>query len=263
MPLFTGGKGIGKSDMLEALLPYGWVRYFSLKENEVEMARAIGKNPISYINELAGMKKSSYERIKSFITQSTSFYRRMYREDYTDQPRRGIVVADSNDAEPLPVDDDGQRRWAVIKVARKQLDADITPGRLIEASREQLYAEALHRYRAGERANPDPETERLIRLSGTAAQDVNMMLSDYIDAVTNADGKLLLHSWDTGAPDPNSAQWFSLPELKREIERRFDGKPVNFHQREWRRELLRRGYQRKRIRVKGAKPENTQRWHRN
>jgi hypothetical protein len=83
-------------------------------------------------------------QIKSFITSQVDAFRRPYGRDVSDVPRGCVIVGTTNEQRFL-VDSSGSRRFWVVPVGRA---VDIA--RLAEW-RDQLWAEASHAYRLGER----------------------------------------------------------------------------------------------------------------
>lgn len=92
--------------------------------------------------ELAALKRAELEGIKSFITCRTDRFRPAYGRRTVAHPRRCAFAGTTNNSEYLR-DGTGNRRFWPIKCTRIDLDA-------LARDRDQLWAEALHRVRAGE-----------------------------------------------------------------------------------------------------------------
>lgn len=108
-----------------------------------EGVRALSRKWLWCWDELAGLGKRERAALDGFITRSTDQLRPLYR-DFIDHPRSTVIVATAN-PEDLLDNPEGLRRWWVVQVARRMEANEIV------AIRDQLWAEALHRYRARER----------------------------------------------------------------------------------------------------------------
>jgi hypothetical protein len=95
------------------------------------------------IPELAAMRKSYREAIKNFLGKECDDYLAKYEVHQTKHPRQCIFAGTSNDIDVLNSLDDNTRFWpvAVNKYDREWL----------LANKRQLWAEAKHRYLAGEK----------------------------------------------------------------------------------------------------------------
>jgi predicted P-loop ATPase len=94
--------------------------------------------------ELARVNRSTIEVVKSFISRQVDRYRPPWGRFSQDFPRSCVFVATTN--EDAPLQDSENRRYLPVRIGGQ--DADIAA---IEAARDQLWAEAVHRYKAGER----------------------------------------------------------------------------------------------------------------
>lgn len=94
------------------------------------------------IAELDAMSKSEVNAIKRFLTAQVDRFRPPYGRRVTDFPRQSVFAGSTNESEYLRDPTGGRRFWPV-----PALRAD--PEGLAEA-RDQLWAEAVHRFRQGE-----------------------------------------------------------------------------------------------------------------
>jgi predicted P-loop ATPase len=92
--------------------------------------------------ELSQFKRSEIETVKAFITRQVEQYRPSYGRHEISFPRQCIFAGSTND-ETYLVDRTGNRRWWAVSCTRVDLQG-------LVRDRDQLWAEALHRYRAGE-----------------------------------------------------------------------------------------------------------------
>jgi predicted P-loop ATPase len=92
--------------------------------------------------ELSQFKRSEIETVKAFITRRVEQYRPSYGRHEISFPRQCIFAGSTND-ETYLIDRTGNRRWWVVSCSHVELAALIR-------DRDQLWAEAVARYRAGE-----------------------------------------------------------------------------------------------------------------
>ena len=115
------------------------------------------------LGELSGIKKSEVESVKSYISRQDDIYRAAYGTVVEKHPRQCVFCGTTNEAYFLK-GDTGNRRFWVIKVLpdlRKHGDVKTA----VEADRDQLWAEAVERWREGEALylRPDLEAEARAR----------------------------------------------------------------------------------------------------
>lgn len=93
--------------------------------------------------ELAALRRTSeIESTKAFITRRADRYRPPYGRITRDVPRQCVFIASTNESQYLR-DPTGNRRFWPVRCGKVDLEA-------LERDRDQLWAEALHLYEAGE-----------------------------------------------------------------------------------------------------------------
>lgn len=99
--------------------------------------------------ELDAMSKAETTAAKAFLTRTHDRYRGAYQRRTQDHPRRCTFIGTTNEAAFLR-DSTGNRRFWPVEVGEVDHQA-------IRDDRDQLWAEAMHRYRAGENCYLDTD----------------------------------------------------------------------------------------------------------
>lgn len=154
MPIFEGAQGIGKSSFGRVLVGD---KYFldNLPDlSDKDSALALQGIWAVEMSELASFRKNEIEIVKSFITRTVDKVRPPYGQRWREIHRRCVFFGTTN-YETYLKDESGNRRFKPVLVG--QLDFEV-----LEAEREQLFAEALWLYRHGF------ENERTLEINGDA-----------------------------------------------------------------------------------------------
>lgn len=101
-----------------------------------------GRRWIIEWSELSSTKSASHNALKAFVSSNTDQFRPPYAKQMIEKPRMCIIVGTTNDGTFFDAMQ-GERRFMIVPV--EQIDID-----WIRQNRDQLWAEALHRWRAGE-----------------------------------------------------------------------------------------------------------------
>lgn len=141
MVVLEGAQGIGKTKSLRAI---GGPWYTEVKEavTSREFFMVLHGRLVVEIAELDSFSKAEVTRIKQVVTCCTDRYRAPYERGAQDHPRMSIFVGTTNESTYLR-DGTGGRRFWPIKCGEVDLEK-------IASAREQLFAEAVARYKAGE-----------------------------------------------------------------------------------------------------------------
>lgn len=145
LPIFVGKQGIGKSTLLKVLSIHP--SWFCDNIGDITNAKEVipqtrGKLIVEW-QELALFSKIDINHSKSFLSTSVDRVREAYHREAKDYPRQFIVVATTNQDKFL-LDETGNRRMLPIELR----DIDTMA---VAKDLQQLYAEALHLYRKGEK----------------------------------------------------------------------------------------------------------------
>lgn len=160
--IFEGAQGTRKSSAAEALVPWDklYMSFAADPGSKASLEDIQGK----WIVELAEMAMLSRGRdmrtIKDFISRTSDTYREAYGYVSADRDRRCVFFGTINPegAGDYLADSTGNRRWWPVRVL-SPIDVE-----RIRADRDQLWAEAVARYDAGEpwHVEPGSASDRII-----------------------------------------------------------------------------------------------------
>ena len=147
MPVLVGPQGVGKSHLLRAILPPEHPEWFSdalhLAAHPKERVESLLGRVLVEVSEMAGAHRAEIQSLKAFLTrQDDGATRLAYRRNPEPMPRRAILAGTTNDAECLPNDPTGLRRFVPVEVPR---GCDVQA--YLDPQRHQLWAEAVTWYR--------------------------------------------------------------------------------------------------------------------
>jgi predicted P-loop ATPase len=143
MLVLEGAQGAGKSSAARIL---AGATYFSDSlppMNTKDASDHIRGKWIIEIGELSAMQKSEIESTKAFISRQEEKFRPAYRRKEITFKRRCVFIGTTNQDTYLR-DETGNRRFWPVVVGKIDL-------KVLKRDRDLLWAEALSRYRAGEK----------------------------------------------------------------------------------------------------------------
>ena len=153
MLVLVGAQGAGKSQFCARLMPDPtWFGDTPVDLRSKDAYVALQGKWLYEIAEMEAVRGRSATRVKSFLSSPVDHYRAPYGRTAQDHPRQCVFVGTSNHPD-LFDDGTGSRRFWPVQVGGVDLAA-------LTRDRDQLWAEALVRYRRGEAWHLDPVLDR-------------------------------------------------------------------------------------------------------
>lgn len=143
--VLVGAQGVGKSTFFSALAGPGWHTDSPVAIGDKDGMMVMREAWIVEWAELDSLRRArDQEAVKAFLSSSVDTFRPPYGHGVVKQPRHCVITGSTNSAEFL-YDSSGSRRfWPVTVPGRIDLD-------WVKANRDQVWAEAVNLYQAGER----------------------------------------------------------------------------------------------------------------
>lgn len=178
----VGGQGVGKSTFVKKL----GVDWFSDTFLGVEGTKAMEQINsgvwVMEIAELAGLKKSEVEPIKQFISKGEDTFRPAYGKTVETYKRQCIFIGTTNDENFLR-DPTGNRRFLPVDVRPEKIKKS-TINDMDRKEVDQLWAEAVHMYRAGVQTYMTKEAEAMaeaVQKEHTVVDERTGIIELYLD----------------------------------------------------------------------------------
>lgn len=154
--ILTGPEGAGKSTLLGKMGGKWFNDSITTTEGKEGMEQ-LRRAWIIEMGELAGIKRSEVETVKAYLSKRVDIYRAAYGRRTTEHPRQCVFCGTTNETAFLKGDTGNRRFWVmeVIPTLRKHTDWL----RALDRDRDQLWAEAHHYYKRGERLYLSQELE--------------------------------------------------------------------------------------------------------
>jgi len=175
--VLVGPQNLGKSAFAD-VLSRGWFNDSDINMNSKDGYDALQGSWIVELAELASVKRSDVETVKTFLSKREDTYRAAYARRAATFPRQCVFFGTTNEAEFLK-DRTGNRRFWPITVEHK-LDRDA-----LDAEADQIWAEAVQVWKSGEKLWLDTEAleEQLLEVQGTrmVQDELEGQLLEYLD----------------------------------------------------------------------------------
>ena len=151
-----GPQGIGKSTLVKTMGGDWFDDSMTSIEGKEGMEQIRGKWLIEF-GELTNYKKSTSEAYKAFISKQEDSYRPAYGRKVEVYPRQCVFFATTNEPAFLK-GDTGNRRFWTVECDKADIMKDVWDE--LPEEREQLWAEAVHYFRTGEKLYLPRELEK-------------------------------------------------------------------------------------------------------
>ena len=166
MVILFGGQGIGKSSFWRYLVPNEslFTDDFAFDREAKTRAEILQGKWIAEVAELSGFGAREWGEVFSFLSRSTDRCRMAYDREATDFPRTAILGGSTNDEKHIPFVNDGHgsRRFISVHLGGKLGVTSFKMKDWFDENRNQLYAEAYHRWFEGEKAIVVGEIHKLL-----------------------------------------------------------------------------------------------------
>ena len=140
--ILEGKQGVGKTSALR-ILGGDYTATVQISVTDKDSKMAARGNWINEMAELAHWRGASKDSMKAFLTTTTDIYRVPFGISPERYPRRCVYVGTTNDEKYLE-DETGNRRYWPARCGEVDREA-------LQKDADQLWAEAVVRYKAGER----------------------------------------------------------------------------------------------------------------
>lgn len=158
--ILTGPEGVGKSTLLGKMGGKWFNDSITTTEGKEGMEQ-LRRAWIIEMGELASIKRSDVESVKAYLSKRVDIYRAAYGRRTAEHPRQCVFCGTTNEVLFLKGDNGNRRFWimAVNPALRKYKKWQ----EALDRDRDQLWAEAVHYYKQGEKLYLSDELEAQAR----------------------------------------------------------------------------------------------------
>ena len=171
--VFEGEENIGKSTIFRTLSNPWFTDSIDLMQKDEKIIEKMRGSWFLEVAEMFGVNDSNQERIKSFLTRQDDVHRLPYDRLSVRLKRQSIFCGSSNKLAYL-FGEDGNRRFWPIKCEKINIE-------WLKENRDQIFAEALYRWRSGEVLYLNPELFEFAKKVQTQKLSVNEVWYEIIE----------------------------------------------------------------------------------
>lgn len=186
MPVLIGAQGRHKSSIL-AKLGGEWfsdsIRTFEGKE----AMETIQGTWLNEVGEMQAMERSEINAVKAFLSKQDDYFRAAYGRQVVGRPRQCVFFGTTNTKDCLR-DPTGGRRFWPIDIDQQDRTKNVWTD--LDDERDQIWAEAVMRFKLGEALHLPTEIEEAARLQQRAHTEENPlegMIAEFLETPIPAD----------------------------------------------------------------------------
>ena len=182
--ILTGPEGVGKSTLL-SIMGGKWFNDSITTTEGKEGMDQLRRSWVIELGELSSIKRSDVESVKAYLSKRVDIYRAAYDRRAGEHPRQCVFCGTTNETHFLKGDTGNRRFWVIaiepgLRKYPNWYDA-------ILADRDQLWAEAVHYWKQGEKLCLDENLEAQARQMQEEFNDdsddpITGMLNSFLDA---------------------------------------------------------------------------------
>lgn len=191
--VLRGEQGIRKTSLFRTLGGpyYGSMEGVKLDDKDAKQ-KLQGKWILEFA-ELDAIRKYDVSTIKAYITETVDHFRLPYGRDFVEFPRQCVFGGTINQGEFLK-DETGNRRFWIVECHAASIDTD-----RVAAVRDQLFAEAVARYKRGEKWWLTGEDEKLaaaVQFENLESGLFDDLVRDWLESDSRQPGSMLAEAKD-------------------------------------------------------------------
>lgn len=159
MLVLVGGQGRYKSTLL-AKMGEDWFSDSLRTFGDKDAMETVQGTWINEVAEMQALAKAEINAVKMFLSKQSDYYRAAYGRYASDRPRQCVFFGTSNTRDCL-IDTTGNRRFWPVDIDQRERTKD--PSEDLTRERDQLWAEAMHYWKQGEKLYLSRDIEEAAR----------------------------------------------------------------------------------------------------
>lgn len=201
MLVFVGKQGRGKSSIIYKLAGGdAWFTDSVVTFDGQKAFEAVTGKWLIEVPEMHAFDKVTMNQAKAFISKQSDFFRAAYAEFPEDRRRQCVFFGTTNNKECLRDDTGGRRFWPLDTDAQARTKDIFTD---LESERNQIWAEAVVRWRAGETLYLPPKLEAI----AAARQEEHRESHPWEDTIRNFVEREIPIDWNSWSLSSRLAFW--------------------------------------------------------